>query len=44
MTTPNEDCEDGNTANGDGCDSTCNTETDWLCDPNNCYNCGDGII
>lgn len=25
------ECDDGNTANGDGCDSTCETETGYTC-------------
>jgi cysteine-rich repeat protein len=33
ITEPGEDCDDGNTSNGDGCSSTCDFE----------INCGDGI-
>ncbi|HEU4730757.1 MAG TPA: DUF4215 domain-containing protein [Kofleriaceae bacterium] len=29
---PGEDCDDGNTRNGDGCSSTCTKETGWQCD------------
>jgi cysteine-rich repeat protein len=33
-----EECDDGNTANGDGCDATCNNEAGHTC------GCGDGIV
>lgn len=49
-----ENCDDGNTVNGDGCDSDCNVETDWTCDNthydlSNCYQtpvapCGNEVI
>lgn len=28
---PGEECDDGNTANGDGCSSSCQTEPCWAC-------------
>jgi len=28
----NNPCDDGNSANGDGCDSNCKIETGWTCD------------
>merc|ERR1712157_164006 len=28
---PVEECDDGNTANGDGCDSSCKLEEGWTC-------------
>lgn len=37
MLEPSEDCDDGNTANCDGCSATCLTET-AAC------KCGDGIL
>lgn len=44
-------CDDGNTADGDGCSATCQVELGWTCeesrsDPNVpyvCYGCKDGI-
>ena len=43
-----EACDDGNTANGDGCDASCAVESGWTCGgaPSKCENgsCGDGII
>jgi fibro-slime domain-containing protein len=45
----NEECDDGNTANGDGCSMACRQETDWTCpDPGRpCLStvvCGDGRV
>jgi len=41
-------CDDGNLVDGDGCDSTCNTESGWYCvntaknSKSDCYEfCGD---
>ena len=42
-----EECDDGNTDNGDGCDESCLIETGWLCagEPSVCSeDCGDGVI
>ncbi|WP_395053684.1 DUF4215 domain-containing protein [Flavobacterium sp.] len=42
-----ETCDDGNTTSNDGCNSTCNVETGYICvgTPSNCSSiCGDGII
>jgi len=42
-----EDCDDGDTDNGDGCNSSCEVETGWTCsgDPSSCSTvCGDGLI
>jgi len=47
---PSEQCDDGNLVIGDGCDSTCQIEPGWYCDPptaanmtSHCYTiCGDG--
>ncbi|MCX6817786.1 MAG: VWA domain-containing protein [Candidatus Aenigmarchaeota archaeon] len=43
-----EGCDDGNTANGDGCNSGCQVETGWACtgtQPSVCTPaCGNGII
>jgi cysteine-rich repeat protein len=43
-----EPCDDGNTVNGDGCDSTCDLESGWVCpEPGGtCHRavCGDGIV
>ena len=43
-------CDDGNTVNGDGCDSTCHVETGYSCSGGNAYQsaicieiCGDGL-
>jgi cysteine-rich repeat protein len=44
-----EECDDGNTANNDGCSSTCTIEGGWVCDtatPNVCtpiITCGNNI-
>ncbi len=42
-------CSQANSANGDGCDSNCQTEAGWICNNTNtgsfstCYtNCGNG--
>jgi fibro-slime domain-containing protein len=32
---PSEQCDDGNTKNGDGCDSTCHIEPGWTCPATN---------
>lgn len=47
--TSSEDCDDGNTRNGDGCTSNCMIEKNWKCSgqgpnlPDRCYlACGDG--
>jgi cysteine-rich repeat protein len=43
-----EGCDDGNTASGDGCNATCETESGWVCDPPGqpCRQprCGDGYM
>ncbi len=45
-----EDCDDGNTNSGDGCSSTCNSESGWSCTTpdggkSTCTpNCGDGVL
>ena len=41
-----ENCDDGNTVNGDGCSSRCLLEFPWQCAgaPSKCYLCGDGNI
>jgi cysteine-rich repeat protein len=40
-----ENCEDGNTTSGDGCDSDCVTETGYACDETGCFEaCGDGVV
>jgi cysteine-rich repeat protein len=40
---PGEECDDGNTATGDGCDSNCFIEQGWVClttiAPSNCSYC-----
>lgn len=47
---PFEICDDGNTANGDGCSSTCTVEADYQCVGGNdvsadlCTKCGDGFV
>eukprot|EP01022_Parablepharisma_sp_SALTPOND_P013163 TRINITY_DN173_c2_g1_i5.p1 TRINITY_DN173_c2_g1~~TRINITY_DN173_c2_g1_i5.p1 ORF type:complete len:100 (-),score=2.11 TRINITY_DN173_c2_g1_i5:27-326(-) len=44
-----EQCDDGNTNSGDGCDSSCNVESGYICSgerPDVCRNtqtCGKGI-
>lgn len=43
-----EECDDGNTNNGDGCSSTCTQQPGWMCiglNPSICFLpiCGDGI-
>jgi cysteine-rich repeat protein/parallel beta-helix repeat protein len=46
--TPGEECDDGNNATGDGCDSSCQEEPGWNCEnePSICTPgyCGDGEI
>jgi cysteine-rich repeat protein len=42
-----EECDDGNTSNGDGCDTACRIETGWTCSATNpaiCQSCGNGAI
>ena len=42
-----EDCDDGDTSNGDGCNSSCGFETGWNCvgEPSVCSEtCGDGLV
>jgi len=41
-TTGGEECDDGNTINGDGCSSICFTEVDWSCvgEPSVCVSTG----
>ncbi len=43
-----ESCDDGNTTAGDGCSSTCATESGWSCavagSPCTATRCGDGIL
>jgi len=41
-----EECDDSNTAPGDGCDATCRIESGWICagEPSVCAPCGDGLI
>ena len=46
--TDKESCDDGNTANGDGCSATCTVETGYVC-PNvglkcEAAKCGDGVL
>lgn len=38
-----EACDDGNTANGDGCSSSCTVEEGWICPPSgaDCYKISD---
>ena len=43
----NEQCDDGNSKNGDGCSSTCHVEKGWKCggSPSSCHkSCGDGAF
>ena len=43
----NEQCDDGNTTSGDGCSSTCQLESGWICpQPGEpcIVDCGDGIL
>lgn len=46
MITQSENCEDGNTVNGDGCNNACVVEIGWACTgsiPMACDEiCGDG--
>jgi len=41
-----EQCDDGGTAPGDGCDASCHVEAAWECvdEPSVCTFCGDGVI
>jgi CSLREA domain-containing protein len=42
-----EQCDDGNTASGDGCSASCAVETGWSCsdEPSTCASqCGDGVV
>ncbi len=43
-----EECDDGDTDAGDGCDAACVVETDYLCsgEPSTCVQdiCGDGVL
>jgi cysteine-rich repeat protein len=43
-----ESCDDGNTQSSDGCSSTCNVESGWLCEqpgsPCRFPTCGDGFV
>ncbi len=45
---PTEQCDDGNTTNGDGCDSSCRLEPGWKCPtpgaPCVAAVCGNGIV
>jgi cysteine-rich repeat protein len=45
---PGEECDDGNTLPGDGCDSICRVECDWSPCPGPPYTrpvvCGDGVV
>jgi fibro-slime domain-containing protein len=43
-----EECDDGNTVAGDGCNGICHVEPNWTCPPaGSCmrkFTCGDGVI
>jgi fibro-slime domain-containing protein len=43
-----EDCDDGNTLGGDGCNGACHVEPNWTCPPagpcKRVFRCGDGAI
>jgi cysteine-rich repeat protein len=41
-----EDCDDGDRANGDGCDGACKVEAGWTCtgEPSACVKCGNGAV
>jgi cysteine-rich repeat protein len=41
-----EDCDDGDRADGDGCDGTCAVEDGWTCtgEPSMCVKCGNGDL
>ena len=48
-TSQGENCDDGNTASGDGCNSICQTEANWNCPTpgqkcENLAKCGNGIL
>ncbi len=46
--TDKEQCDDGNTQSGDGCDSTCQIEDGWACPAPGVHciarQCGDGLV
>jgi cysteine-rich repeat protein len=48
LMTGSEECDDGNTINGDGCSHACTVETGYACSsgqPSKCWSsCGDGIL
>ena len=41
-----EECDDGDRADGDGCDGTCAVEAGWTCtgEPSMCVKCGNGAL
>jgi cysteine-rich repeat protein len=41
-----EECDDGDRADGDGCDGTCAVEEGWTCtgSPSDCVKCGNGAF
>jgi fibro-slime domain-containing protein len=43
-----EECDDGNTLAGDGCNGLCHVEANWICPPagacERAFRCGDGTI
>ena len=41
-----EDCDDGDRADGDGCDGACKVEAGWTCtgEPSACVKCGNGEV
>jgi len=44
---PGEECDDGGTSGGDGCDASCQKEPGFVCQfvPSSCaFTCGDGIL
>ncbi|MBF0107016.1 MAG: DUF4215 domain-containing protein, partial [Deltaproteobacteria bacterium] len=44
-TSTTEQCDDGNTADNDGCSASCGLESGWVCEGTSCQaaQCGDGI-
>lgn len=46
LTTAAEQCDFGDTADGDGCSSFCQVEDGWVCDATGCRQtvCGDGVV
>ena len=44
--TPDEECDDGNSASGDGCSAECTIEEGWSCSssPSVCQFCGNGQL